>query len=77
MSELIDYKIITIYPLCSYLFYKFCTTYYKYILHYNLLVIDMYDNTYDNTYDNNKVDKSTSTDDYHDNILFAFSQIPT
>jgi hypothetical protein len=72
-----DYKII-IYPICSYLFYKFCKKYYKYIL----LVLDnfeQYDRCYDNTdycekIENKMIDTSTTT---NDNILFAFSQIPT
>ena len=42
MSEnLVDYKIITIYPTIAYLTYLFCKKYYKYMLHYNLLVLDM------------------------------------
>ena len=38
---------ITLYPTMAYFFFLFFKKYYKYILHYNLLVLDMYDNTYD------------------------------
>ena len=82
MSEcnfLCDFKIITLYPMFSYLFFLFCKKYYKY-----LLVLDNFEqyNMYDNTdkYDKMEikmVDKSTSTDNYYNNILFAFNQIPT
>ena len=65
MNEYLDYKIITIYPLLSYLFIKFCKQYYKYIFNYNLLVIDMYDN--DSDYKpmevKQTVDKETNTED--------------
>ncbi len=72
MSEYyIDYistlRIITIYPALSYIGYLFCKKYYKYILNYNLLVLDMYDNT-DNYINTNNIilhsNKSTQTDNY-------------
>jgi hypothetical protein len=74
MSEnFVDYKIITIYPTIAYLTYLFCKKYYKYMLHYNLLVLDMYDNT--DNYINTILpsDKSTQTD----NTLLALNEIPT
>jgi hypothetical protein len=75
MSEnFVDYKIITIYPTIAYLTYLFFKKYYKYMLHYNLLVLDMYDNT--DNYINNIIlpsDKSTQTD----NTLLALNEIPT
>jgi hypothetical protein len=78
MSEyLVDYKIITIYPIFIYLGYILCKKYYKYMLNCNLLVLDMYDNTYDNNNininDNNNNNKQTQTESY----LIAFNEIPT
>jgi hypothetical protein len=72
MIEWLNYNCITVYPVCSYLFYIFCKHYYKNILHNNLLAIDMYDN---NNYYIPKVD--INTDEYFNNVLFAFTQIPT
>ena len=75
LENLIYYKqsfIITLYPTMAYGFYLFCKKYYKYMLHYNLLMadiisIDMYDNTY------NEYNKETQTDE----ILIALNEIPT
>jgi hypothetical protein len=82
MSEYFDLKIITLYPICSYLFYLFCKKYYKYISVLDTFEqYDMYDNT--DNYEKMEikmVDKSTLTnyhDNYYNNILFAFNQIPT
>lgn len=79
LENLIDYKIITIYPTMAYVFFLFCKKYYKYILHYNLLVLDMYDNTdnYEPMNSNNMENKETQTDNYYNNIMYAFNQIPT
>ncbi len=105
LENLVDYKIITIYPTMAYVFFLFCKKYYKYILHYNLLVLDMYcesseiskdfgtsqisfeflkefdmyDNTdnYEPINSNNMENKETQTDNYYNNIIFAFNQIPT
>lgn len=76
-DDYLDYKIITIYPTLAYVFYLFCKKYYKYILHYNLLILDMYDNT--NSTDSIKqTDKETMTEsEYYNNVLIAFNQIPT
>jgi hypothetical protein len=75
MNEYYDY-INIVYPLLGYIFYKFCKQYYKYILYYNLLVIDMYDNHSQNDYQpmktTQKEDKSTNTI-----LLVALNQIPT
>jgi len=67
-----------LYPILTYGFIKFCKQYYKYILHYNLLVIDMYDkdNEYQSMEITKKSDKSTSTIDDND-LLIALNQIPT
>ena len=46
----IDYSIITVYPVLTYVFYVVCRKYYNYILHNNLSILDMYDSTYDNNY---------------------------
>jgi hypothetical protein len=77
MSEyLVDYKIITVYPTIAYLTYLFCKKYYKYILYYNLLVLDIYDNTNNYINTNNMIvssNKSTQTN----NTLLAFNEIPT
>ncbi len=77
MNEYYDYiNIYIIYPLLGYGFVKFCKQYYKYILYYNLLVIDMYDNQNDYDYKPMKTiqkeDKSTNTI-----LLVALNQIPT
>jgi hypothetical protein len=88
MSEcnfLCDFKIITVYPMFSYLFYLFCKKCYNYILVLDTSLdelhnIHMYDNTYKyDKMENKMFDKSTSTNDdnYYNNVLFAFNQIPT
>jgi hypothetical protein len=57
------FHIITLYPTMAYFFFLFCKKYYKYILHYNLLVLDMYDNTYDYyNKDKETTDKQIQTD---------------
>ena len=63
MIDYFDYKygIITLYPTMAYVFYLFCKKYYNYLLKYNLLMADIYDNTYDNTNDNIN-DKATQTE---------------
>jgi hypothetical protein len=82
MSEnYIDFKTITIYPTIAYMLFLFCKQYYKYILHYNLLVLDMYDNTYDyepiNKETNNKETQTDAESEYYNNVLIAFNQNPT
>jgi len=75
--------IITIYPTIAYVFYLFCKKYYKYMLNYNLLILDMYDNTDDYEQMNKETNnKQTQTDsnyesEYYNNVLLAFNQIPT
>jgi hypothetical protein len=85
LDNLINYKIITVYPTLIYIGYLLCRKYYKYMLNYNLLVLDMYDNTYNNTnnntYDNqiflnNKIIPSHKNTQ-NDNYLLAFNEIPT
>ncbi len=80
LNNLVDYKIITMYPTLAYLTYLFCKKYYKYILHYNLLTLDIYDNTDNNiilqdNIDNNIISSNKSTQTY--NYLLAFNEIPT
>jgi hypothetical protein len=45
MSEHLNNNIksifITIFPTMAYVFYLFCKKYYKYMLHYNLLILDI------------------------------------
>ena len=85
VDNLIDYNnavhIITLYPTMAYVFYLFCKKYYKYILHYNLLVLDMYDNTdkYEsmNKETKNKQTQTEAESEYYNNVLFAFNHIPT
>ena len=71
LKDLVDYNmqsiIITFYPIMTCVFYLFCKKYYKYLLNYNLLMVDMYDNTYE------YYNKETQTEQ----ILFAFNEIPT
>ena len=77
------FYIITMYPTMTYLFYLFCKKYYKYMLNYNLLILDMYDNTDDYEQMNKETNnKQTQTDsnyesEYYNNVLLAFNQIPT
>ncbi len=60
---MIDYLIITFYPTCAYLFFLFCKQYYNYLLKYNLLIVDIYDNTdYYELINKNTNDKETQTD---------------
>ncbi len=91
MSEYLDnlidhnnaYRIITLYPTMAYVFYIFCKNCYDYLLNYNLLVLDIFCDMYDNTYNyettniktNNK--ETQTENDYYNNILIAFNQIPT
>jgi len=65
------FHIITLYPTMAYFFFLFCKKYYKYILHYNLLVLfkqfDMYDNT-DNYKLINKETNHKETQTYESDI---------
>ena len=56
-EDLIDYKTITIYPIMAFTFYLFCKKYYKYMLYYNLFVLDTY-YTYAEDYDSDYFDDS-------------------
>lgn len=58
-----------LYPMLTVGFYKFCKYYYKCILHYHLLVIDMYDN------DNNNINSELNTE--QTNLCIACNQIIT
>ena len=76
MNEYYDY-IYIVYPLLGYSFVKFCKQYYKYILYYNLLVLDMYDNYNQNDYEpmkkTQKEDKSTNTNNNYNILLVALN----
>jgi len=89
MSEYLDNNIkiffITVFPTMTYVFYLFCKKYYNYMLHYNLLILDinysitsnellkqfdMYDNTDNYEPINKKVhNKETQTDEQYYNNI--------
>ncbi len=83
-----DYRIITVYPTLTYFFYIFCSKYYKYLLRYNLLILDMYYTFPETSKDfrtsiiSNKLFRQFDMYDntypnYHDDINIALNEIPT
>ncbi len=75
LDNLVDYKIITIYPTIAFVLFLYCKKYYKYI-RTSLMFIDMYDNTYDYSQMKSNNDKYEDTE-YINNMLLAFTHIPT
>ncbi len=77
LENLIDYKIITLYPTLIYLVFNFCSVIYNYKM--VDLELEMYDNTFDEyvPLQTNSSDIKSHDSSYYSNMLFAFNQIPT